>query len=152
VLQACATYLADGNQVRDLSDSRLAAARLLPPDWRLSDRPDHFREWFVSVTNSGRIRIAMLGSYAALRPLAERYRTRAAKIEYPYPNVWSPEASYPPRRVNRLMVFEFTPGDLMNAASALKASPPPERTTPFLEYTARAAGLSASAIPGGARR
>jgi hypothetical protein len=135
VLQACAAYLADGNQVRDLSDSKLAAARLLPPDWRLSDRPDGFREWFVRVTRSGRVQIAMRGSYAALRPLAERYRTRAAKIEYPYPSAWSPGSSYPERRVNVLMVFEFDPQALAAAAQTLKASPPPERITPFLEAT-----------------
>lgn len=131
VLEACAMFIAQGNQVRDLSDYALSNARLLPADWIVPDNSDRFREWGALPASGGRVEIALRGSYAALRPLGERYRARAAKISYPYPDEWRPAASYSATRVNRLMVFEFTPSALQAIAAELKSAPPPERSAAF---------------------
>jgi hypothetical protein len=151
LIEAGAEYLALGNRIDDLTPLALKRAGLLPSSWAILNDPAALQDYMV-LSIHGRVGIAIGGSYEALRPLAQRYHNLATRIDFPYPRQWSPTRKYPARSIAQPMVFEFTPGELMNAAKALKASPPPERTTPFLEYTARGAGLSASAIPGGARR
>ncbi len=131
VVAACAQYLAEGFHARDLSNYALSTAGLLPRGWIVPEQAPLFRDWFVMAAPNGRVGIAMRGSYAALAPLGARYRGRAAKIRYPYPRKWSPQARYPAQRVNRLMMFEFTPQALEAAAAELTSSPPPERTARF---------------------
>ena len=143
VLEACATFLAQGNQARGFSEYALANARLLPFDWFWSTRPDGFGDLFVFATGDGRVQIILRGSYAALRPLGLRYLGRADGIEYPYPSRWSPDASYPGQRADSLMLFQFTAAALQAAAADLKSHPPPERPARF---------WPAPANPGDARR
>jgi hypothetical protein len=134
LVEACAGYVASHGSDGDLSALALKRANLLPADWRVSPDPMQYSDYVVA-SYKGKVEIALGGSYPALRPLAERYRTTATRIYYPFPHTWSPNRKYPTNVIAFPMVFEFDGRALGAAAAALKASPPPERTTPFLEAT-----------------
>jgi hypothetical protein len=131
VLAACAEFIAQGRSVRELSEYALSRAGLLPRDWIVPEHAPLFRDWFVLAAAGDRVGIAMRGSYAALEPLGDRYRNRAARIQYPYPREWSPGKRYAAKRVNRLMMFEFTPKALEAAAAELASAPPRELSERF---------------------
>jgi hypothetical protein len=130
LVEACAKYLALGKPIGALSPLVLKSADLLPATWAVSPHALALHDYDV-IPVDGRVGIAMGGTYDALRPLAERYRALATRIDYPYPKAWSPDHIYPTGVIAQPMVFEFTPRELADAAAALKTSPPPERTTPF---------------------
>jgi hypothetical protein len=134
LLEACARYVKLGKPLDDLTPLALKRAGLLPADWLVSTDPLALHDYLVLPVH-GRVGIAIGGTYGALRPLAERYRTRAARIDYPYPRAWSADRKYPNGDSLKPMVFEFDPHALAAAAAALSASPPSERTTPFLDAT-----------------
>jgi hypothetical protein len=134
LIEACARYVAANDARGELSALALHRAHLLPGDWIVSSDPLTYTDYVVA-RYKGNIEIALGGSYAALRPLAERYRGEATQIYYPFPRPWSPRREYPDDVITQAMVFEFTPRALAAAAEALKASPPPERATPFMEAT-----------------
>jgi hypothetical protein len=136
LIEGCAGYAAREKPLGEISPLALERAGLLPPDWAVSSNPLVFHDYLV-LPIRGRVAIAIGGTYPALEPLARRYSALAARIYYPYPRMWSPTEKYPTREIGPPMVFEFTPAELARAAAALKASPPPERTTPFLEYVSR---------------
>jgi hypothetical protein len=141
LIEACARFVAGEGTHGDLSALALKRANLLPADWRVSTDPNEYTDYIVTEYR-GKIEIALGGSYEALRPLAERYRGIATRIYYPYPHAWSPDRKYPTDELAYPMLFEFDRQALAAAATALKVSPPPERTTSFLEATRGAAEVN----------
>ncbi|HEY6393826.1 MAG TPA: hypothetical protein VIX12_00340, partial [Candidatus Binataceae bacterium] len=132
VIEAAARFVAEGGDSHSLSAAALKNAGVLPQGWMVSPLPSAFFDYWVGPSPAERIQVGIRGSYAALKPLAERYRARAARIYYPYPDDWSPSGNYGELRPNKMMIFEFDTKSLEDAAAALRNSPPPERIRPFL--------------------
>jgi hypothetical protein len=129
LLAATATFLAQANPARDLSALALKSDRLLPTDWVVDTERNAFHDFWVGQLPDGRIGIAVGGSYGALRPLGERYRSIATSIRFPSPRQWNPAARYRTDVARRSMLFEFEPAALARAAAQLKSSPPSELTS-----------------------
>ncbi len=132
ILEATAAYLASGHQLKDLSAFRLKNYSLLPDDWKVDVDPLAFDDYAVGPLPGGHIGIAMMGSYRALQPIAERYRDVTSRIQFPLNYEWRPRQQYSADSTLNRMLFEFTAAALAKAASNLRASPPAEKTTSFL--------------------
>ena len=146
LIEALARWFREARKLELVSPAALQSAGLLPPDWIVKPAFFEYRDYTVAPADSAQVAIVLAGSYAALRPIAERYRARAAKIFASYPELWRPGATYAGDTPMRF-VFEFTPAALEAAAADLRLSPPSERTTPFV-----AAAGEGSAAGGGAQR
>jgi len=142
LIEALARWFRQGGTVAAVSPAALQAAGLLPPDWIIKPGFFEYRDFTLAPLKSNRVAIILAGSYGALRPIARRYQSRAAKIYAAYPELWRPDAKYPGDTPMRFL-FEFDPAAIEAAAADLKSAPPPERTARF---------WPAPANPGDARR
>ena len=130
LIEALARWFRQGGTVAAVSPASLQAAGLLPPDWIIKPGIFEYRDFTIAPLKSDRVAIVLAGGYAALRPIARRYHSRAAKIYAAYPVLWSPGAKYPGNAPMRF-VFEFEPAAIEAAAADLKSHPPPERIVRF---------------------
>ncbi len=130
LVEALARWFRDGRDLRALSPAALEAAGLLPADWIVRSGFYDYRDFIVAPVDAAHVAIVLAGSYGALRPLAERYSGRAAKIFAPFPTLWPSGKKYSDDDQLRF-VFVFTPAALEAAADDLKSSPPPERSVSF---------------------
>jgi hypothetical protein len=138
ILEAAGKYLADGHDLSKLSALELKRLDLIPHDWLVDPTPHAYFDWQVGPAAGGGVGIIVIGSYEGVRPLIERYRTIASEIDYPAPTRWTPD-SHPRLDVIQPLLVIFDSAHLAAAALALRDSPPPERTTPFVAGVA--AGL-----------
>jgi hypothetical protein len=130
LIEALARWFREGKNLKSVSPGALESAGLLPSDWIVRTGIYDYHDFAVIPVDSARVAIVLAGSYGALRPLAERYSGRGAKVFASYPTLWQPAETYAAETPMRF-VFEFTPAALEAAADDLKSSPPPERTTSF---------------------
>ncbi len=135
VLAAAGDYIAGGNDPRKLSPPELKRLNLLPPDWQIATAPNSVNDWSIGGLTDGRIAIVLLGFPQGLKPLLDRYLDKA-ELRYPAPSRWDLKSSPAEDRSDKLMMI-FDRAQLEAAASQLKSSPPPERTTPFLGADSR---------------
>jgi hypothetical protein len=135
VLAAAGDYIAGGNDPRKLSAPELKRLNLLPPDWQIATAPNSVNDWSIGGLTDGRIAIVLLGFPQGLKPLLDRYLDKA-ELRYPAPSRWDLKSSPAEDRSDKLMMI-FDRAQLEAAASQLKSSPPPERTTPFLGADSR---------------
>ncbi len=133
IISAVDSYL-DSRDVATLSRDALAAAALIPHDWRSNPDPWATRNFGIFPEPDQKVAIAIRGSYDALSPLAARYRNLASRIDYPYGTPWSPTPSPTDRSAIRFMVFEFSREQLKRAAEALRG-PQPERDSALFPAT-----------------
>jgi len=136
ILEAAGKYLADGHELSKLSALELKRLDLLPRDWLVDAAPDAYFDWQIGPAAGGGVGIIIVGSYDGVRPLIERYRAVASEINYPGATRWTPD-SRPLLDTIAPLLVTFDSNHLAAAALELRASPPPERTTPFV------AGVSA---------
>ncbi|MGC1678124.1 MAG: hypothetical protein WA740_11395, partial [Candidatus Binataceae bacterium] len=130
LIEALARWFRDGRRLQSLSPAALESAGMLPADWIIRSGFYDYRDFTVAPVDAGRVAIVLAGSYGALRPIAERYSSRAEKIFAPFPSPWPSGEKYSDDTQMRF-VFEFTPAALEAAADDLRSSPPPERTASF---------------------
>jgi len=130
LIEALARWFRGGRNLQSLSPAALESAGMLPADWIVKSGLFDYRDFTVAPVDSARVAIVLAGSYGALRPIAERYSGRAAKIYAPYPTLW-PSAKKYSDDTQMKFVFVFTPGAVEAAADDLKSSPPSERTAAF---------------------
>jgi len=130
LIDALARWFREGRTIESVSPAALEAAGLLPPGWIIRSGFFDYRDFTVAPLDSKRLAIVLSGSYAALRPIADRYRTRAEEIYSAYPKLWRPDAMYA-RDTPMRFVFAFTPAALEAASADLKSTPPPERSAAF---------------------
>ena len=121
-------YVASGRSLTGLSPLAAQQAGLLPTDWvggpllRSSQTPGLLLDGLM-LGPAGRYRVAVgvQGSYAALKPLIDRYRPFATAINFPYPH---PLTANPPQDDSpALMTIVFDVDQLARAAH-LAVSPP----------------------------
>ncbi|HKM99880.1 MAG TPA: hypothetical protein VJX23_05145 [Candidatus Binataceae bacterium] len=131
ILEGAGKYLADGHDLSKLSAVELKRLDLIPRDWLVDAAPDAYFDWQIAPAPGGRVSIIIVGSYQGVRPLIERYRATASEIDYPAPTRWTPD-SRPRLDVIKPLLVTFDTTHLVAAAHSIRASPPPERTTPFV--------------------
>jgi hypothetical protein len=132
ILEAAAKYVAGGNDPAKISALELKRLNLLPSDWLVDPTPHAYLDWQIGPANNGRIGIVIVGSYEGVKPLIDRYAESGAEIQYPAPTRWTPDAN-PRRDIIKPLLVIFDGAALQPVATALRISPPPERTTPFIQ-------------------
>ncbi len=123
LLAAAYSYVAGGHRLADLSPLAAQQAGLLPPNWvggpllRSSPTPGLMLDGLMLAPGqSHRVTLGVQGSYAALKPIIDKYRSYAAAIYFPYPRKLSAK---PPRGDDpALMTMVFELDQLARAAHA----------------------------------
>ncbi len=136
LLAAAYGYVASGRALSDLSPLALQQAGLLPPNWvggpllRSSPTPGLMLDGLMLGPSQPHcVALGVQGSYAALKPIIDKYRLYAAAIYFPYPRPLS--AAPPQGDVPALMTMVFDVDELARAAHAapslalLPAAPTP---------------------------
>ncbi len=121
-------YVASGRPLRELSPLVAQQADLLPMNWvggplvRSSQTPGLLLDGLM-LGPAGRYRVAVgvQGSYAALKPLIDRYRPFATAINFPYPHPLT--ANQPQGDSPALMTIVFDVDQLARAAHLAMRSP-----------------------------
>ncbi len=131
ILEAAGKYLADGHDLSKLSALELKRLDLLPRDWLVDATPRAYFDWQIGPAPGGRVGIIIVGSYEGVRPLLDRYSATASEIQYPAPTRWTRDSN-PRSDVIKPLLVIFDRAGVQSAAGELRASPPPERTTPFI--------------------
>ena len=103
LLAAAYGFVTSGRSLSELSPLAVQQAGLLPPNWvggpllRSSPTPGLMLDGLmVAPSRPHRVALGVRGSYAALKPIIDKYRPYAAAIYFPYPRTLS--ATPPPRR------------------------------------------------------
>lgn len=99
LVTAADRYLAAGHQLAALSPSEANHLGLIPSGWVHSDTVLAFNAVWLGPWQNDGISIGITGSYAALKPLIEKYRGDATRIYFPFPSELHdhaivPEGSY----------------------------------------------------------
>jgi hypothetical protein len=131
IVEAAGKYLADGHDLSKLSALELKRLDLLPRDWLVDATPHAYFDWQIAPTPGGRVGIIIVGSYEGVKRLIDRYSATASEIQYPTPSRWTRDSNPRSDVINPLLVI-FDSAGVQSAAKDLRASPPPERTTPFV--------------------
>jgi hypothetical protein len=116
-------YVAGGRRLPDLSPLTAQQAGLLPPNWvggpllRSSPTPGLMLDGLLLAPwQSHRVAIGVRGSYAALKPIIDKYRSYAVAAYFPYPDKLS--ATPPQGDDPALMILVFEIDQLARAAHA----------------------------------
>ena len=136
IVEAAAKYLSDGHDPAKLSAPELKRLNLLPSDWLVDATPHGYTDWLIGPSSGRRVGIIIVGSYEGVKPLLDRYGATASEIQYPAPTRWTRDSN-PPRDTIKPLLIIFDSAGLQSAANELRASPPPERTTPFIANAGR---------------
>lgn len=124
-------YLQSAGTLADLTPPVAERLHLLPAGWLVGPRlPTYYWSqdpeprldkgiWLGSWRN-GETSVGLLGSYAAVRPLIDKYRGAASQIYFPYPE---PLSANPQVNGRSLLVMVFDRAQLSRAAARLEASP-----------------------------
>lgn len=134
LLAAAYGYVASGRSFPDLSPLSAQQAGLLPPNWvggpllRSAQTPGVMLDGLMLAPwQSHRVAVGVRGSYAALKPIIDKYRGFAAALYFPYPHKLT--ATPPQGDEPALMTMVFEVDQLARAAHAatLSAVPMPLR-------------------------
>jgi hypothetical protein len=119
-------YLSQGRNPAELTPQALQTFGLVPIDWFGGDPfPSHDRignplfhlESILSASKNDAIEVGIEGSYAALKPIIDRYGAQASAIYFPYPRrLMQPTATL--TNGAAMMVMEFNRTGLARAAAA----------------------------------
>jgi len=135
LLSIAERYLAGGGDLDALNDRKYELLESAPR-WfggpafpKLNPNRMFQVQWMLGRWHPGFAAVGVEGSYEALRPLIVRYGADAATVYFPFPqklDTPSPERSPVGDGAPALMVMEFTPAALANAAArvARPAVPP----------------------------
>jgi hypothetical protein len=134
IVEAAAKYASGGNDPAKLCPPELKRLNLLPSDWLVDSTPHAYTDWGVTPAPGDRVGIIIVGSYGGVKPLLDRYRATASEIQYPAPTRWTRDSN-PRTDVTKPLLVIFDNAGIQAAATQLKTSPPPERTTPFLSLS-----------------
>ncbi len=158
LLLATDQWLSEGNSLARLTPLEAQVHGLLPASWltgptaagwSIQENPitDPGRRYrlgaWLGPMGDGHASVGVYGSYAALEPIIGRYRHRAVRLYFPYPE-WLAAAGADARisEMHGLMVIEFAREQLAAAAAEVRASG---------SRTLKTTGAPAFADIGGAR-
>ena len=138
LLAASYGYIAGGRRFADLSPLAAQRAGLLPLNWvggpllRSSQTPGLMLDGLMLAPwPSHRVALGVRGSYAALKPIIDKYRSYAAAVYFPYPRKLS--ATPPPAGGSPLLVLAFDVDQLARAAHAALPLELPHAMGPAIE-------------------
>jgi hypothetical protein len=116
LVTAARDYLAAGNPIATLTPKRAQDLHLLPPDWVTDHDVRTNNGLYLGPGPNGTIAVGVVGSYEALQPLIEKYRSQGTQIFFPYPR----ELTGQPLgdTFMRLLVITFDPVQLSALAAA----------------------------------
>ena len=121
LLEAAHRYLAAGQNLAALTPMHAQQMGLIPPGW--VDDPDVRTNngLYLGPWPNGRVAVGLVGSYEALKPLIDQYRSRASAILFPFPR---PLAD-PPQgdTFMRLIVFVFDRATVINPVPQAPSAP-----------------------------
>jgi hypothetical protein len=141
LLAAAYGYVTSERAFPDLSPLAAQQAGLLPPNWvggpllRSAPKPGLMLDGLMlAPSRPHRVELGVQGSYAALKPIIDKYRPYAAAIYFPYPRVLS--ATPPQGDAPALMTMVFDVDQLARAAHAAPSLGLPHATpTPNVSAT-----------------
>ena len=141
LLAAAYGFVTSGRSLSELSPLAVQQAGLLPPNWvggpllRSSPTPGLMLDGLmVAPSQPHRVALGVRGSYAALKPIIDKYRPYAAAIYFPYPRALS--ATPPQGDAPALMTMVFDVDQLARAAhAAASLALPPGATAPNVSAT-----------------
>jgi hypothetical protein len=118
-------YLSQGRNPADLTPQVVQALDLVPLEWFGGEpfpshdhvgNPIFHLESILRATKNNSIEIGLEGSFAALKPIIDRYAAQACAIYFPYPwRLTAPKASLTSDPA--MMVMEFDRAGLARAAA-----------------------------------
>jgi hypothetical protein len=119
LLDAAQRYIAGGGNRAELTPLKVQAAGLLPAGWVTDPTLRAPNGLYLGPAEPDGISVGVGGSYDALKPVIEKYRSYARTVYFPYPQ----RLSGPPEgnRFMRLMVMDFSREGLAAAAAAIAA-------------------------------
>jgi hypothetical protein len=121
LLAAANTYLATGHDLAALSPRTATRLGLIPPGWVRYDTVLAFNALWVGPWNRNGVSIGITGSYEALKPLIEKYRTDASRIYFPFPTELHARPTVP--NGSRILMMMFHRAGLARAAAKAIAIP-----------------------------
>jgi hypothetical protein len=137
---AANTYLKRNGALAGLSPPVADSLGLLPAGWLVGPRlPPYYwsqgaelrldKGLWLGPWRDGQVSVGLEGSYAAVKPLIEKYRSAAGQIYFPYPEQLSGSSE---KDGSGLLVIVFDRGQLSRAALQIEALPSQSRDAPRL--------------------
>ena len=122
LLVAAQQYLANGGEASMLTPFLLQSRGMLPPGWVRDRDVRSGSGLYLGPADDDGIAVGVTGSYEALKPTIERYRSLAREVYFPYPA----KLSESPRGnlFLRLLVMNFDRANLAKAAAAARQAVP----------------------------
>jgi hypothetical protein len=121
LVAAVERYLVTDHELAALNPNVANRLGLIPPGWVHYDKVLAFNALWIGPWKDNGVSIGITGSYAALRPLIERYRGEATRIYFPFPtelrdHAIAPEGSY-------VLMMMFDRAGLARAAAKVASTP-----------------------------
>jgi hypothetical protein len=122
-------YFSQGRNPAELSPQALQAFGLVPLDWfggepfpshDHSSHPVFRTDSILRCSNNNDIEIGIIGSYAALKPIIDRYSAETSAVYFPYPSRLTPSSGSSTSDA-AMMVMVFDRAGLERAAAAALA-------------------------------
>jgi len=154
LLLAARRYVDQGRDPAKLTPQAVQALGLVPLDWfggkpfpKYSGNPAFNTDSILAVSKGDAIKVGIAGSYAALKPIIDRYSAQASAIYFPYPSRLTPSpASLTDDTA--MLVMEFDRAGLAHAAAVAATSGEEPRKPAAAPPTARVPTVVAPSRPG----
>jgi hypothetical protein len=114
-------YLVAGHKLSALSPSAANRLGLIPAGWVHSDKVLAFNALWLGPWKGDGVSIGITGSYAALKPLIDRYHSYSTQIYFPFPAESQDHAIVP--QGSHVFMVMFDRAGLAHAAAKVIATP-----------------------------
>ncbi len=112
LLAAANAYLKAGGNVATLTPMRAQQLGFLPSNWVTDPDVRTNNGLYLGPWDHGQVVVGVVGTYEALRPLIEQYKTKASAVFFPFPKQLTGTPSGD--TFMRLLVMTFAPDRLSN--------------------------------------
>jgi hypothetical protein len=146
-------YLSQGRNPAELSPQALQAFGLAPLDWFGGEpfpsrgHPIFRADSILRRSKNNGIEVGIIGSYAALKPIVDRYSAETSAVYFPYPTRPTPSSAGATSEA-AMMVMEFDRAGLARAAAAAAANAETLRESTAAPSTVAVPAVAASSRPG----
>ena len=124
LIAAANRYLADGHDLGTLDLKVVEQLGLIPPGWARYPTVVAFNALWIGPWKDRGVSVGITGSYAALKPVIEKYRGDAERIYFPFPTELLDAAKIPEGSHVIIMIFDRA-GLARAAAKASAVVPAP---------------------------
>jgi hypothetical protein len=146
-------YLSQGRNPAELSPQALQAFGLAPLDWFGGEpfpsrgHPIFHTDSILRRSKNNGIEVGIIGSYAALKPIVDRYSAETSAVYFPYPTRLTPSSAGATSEA-AMMVMEFDRAGLARAAAAAAANAETLRESTAAPSTVAVPAVAASSRQG----